>query len=88
MSHATSASVLGMDTGRAFQRGRGGPGGWWIVDEPELHLGQDILVPDLAGWRLLAGSYGGLGSVRVEPFDAIELELDALWPSSVAGEQR
>jgi Uma2 family endonuclease len=23
----------------------------WIIDEPELHLGQDILVPDLAGWR-------------------------------------
>ncbi|MGH8524967.1 MAG: Uma2 family endonuclease, partial [Gammaproteobacteria bacterium] len=29
----------------------GGPGGWWILDEPELHLGRDILVPDLAGWR-------------------------------------
>ena len=31
--------------------GDGGPGGWWILDEPELHLGADILVPDLAGWR-------------------------------------
>jgi Uma2 family endonuclease len=29
----------------------GGPGGWWILFEPELHLGPDILVPDLAGWR-------------------------------------
>ena len=29
----------------------GGPGGWWILDEPELHLGEDILVPDLAGWH-------------------------------------
>jgi Uma2 family endonuclease len=29
----------------------GGPGGWWILFEPELHLGTDILVPDLAGWR-------------------------------------
>jgi Uma2 family endonuclease len=28
-----------------------GPGGWWILFEPELHLGRDILVPDLAGWR-------------------------------------
>lgn len=30
------------------------PGGWWILDEPELHLGDpaDILVPDLAGWRI------------------------------------
>lgn len=34
-----------------FDRGRGGPGGWWILDEPELHLGSDVLVPDLAGWR-------------------------------------
>jgi hypothetical protein len=34
-----------------FDRGWGGPGGWWIIDEPELHLGPDVLVPDLAGWR-------------------------------------
>ena len=31
--------------------GPGGPGGWWILYEPELHLGADVLVPDLAGWR-------------------------------------
>ena len=31
--------------------GRGGPGGWWIIDEPELHVGGHVLVPDLAGWR-------------------------------------
>ncbi|MEO0973769.1 MAG: Uma2 family endonuclease [Pseudomonadota bacterium] len=49
--HAHVASTLGMDIGSSFQRGRGGPGGWWILDEPELHLGSDILVPDLAGWR-------------------------------------
>lgn len=49
--HAKVSSVLGMDLGGAFQRGRGGPGGWWIVDEPELHFGKDVLVPDLAGWR-------------------------------------
>ena len=29
----------------------GAPGGWWILIEPELHLGDDVLVPDLAGWR-------------------------------------
>jgi Uma2 family endonuclease len=29
----------------------GGPGGWIILDEPELHLGAQILVPDVAGWR-------------------------------------
>jgi Uma2 family endonuclease len=35
-----------------FQLGIGGPGGWWILDEPELHFGDDVLVPDLAGWRV------------------------------------
>ena len=51
MPHALATSVLGHDLGNPFQFGRGGPGGWWIIDEPELHLGEDILVPDLAGWR-------------------------------------
>lgn len=146
--HAESASVLGMDLGGAFHRGRGGPGGWIILDEPELHLGADILVPDLGGWRRerlpavpdapffelapdwvcevlspntalldrrrklpiyarenvphvwlvdpkarsvegfrLAGeSYqyvtvvGEDEHVRLEPFEALELELSALWP--------
>jgi len=27
------------------------PGGWWFLVEPELHLGDDVLVPDVAGWR-------------------------------------
>ena len=27
------------------------PGGWWILFEPELHLGEDVLVPDVAGWK-------------------------------------
>jgi Uma2 family endonuclease len=49
--HARASSVLGGDLGPPFDRGRGGPGGWWIVDEPELHLGRHVLVPDLAGWR-------------------------------------
>lgn len=145
--HAHAASTLGMDIGSAFQRGRGGPGGWWIVDEPELHFGADVLVPDLAGWRieeapddraaaffevaptwvcevvspstgrhdrvgklpvyaragvswawlvdplhetlevfehrdgawLLAKAFGGDDTVRAAPFEAIELELSALW---------
>jgi Uma2 family endonuclease len=34
-----------------FQRGRGGPGGWVFMVEPELHFGSDVVVPDLAGWR-------------------------------------
>jgi Uma2 family endonuclease len=30
---------------------RGGPGGWLFLIEPELVLGRDILVPDIAAWR-------------------------------------
>ena len=48
---ALAGSSLGDELVSPFQKGRGGPGGWWILDEPELHFGGDILVPDLAGWR-------------------------------------
>lgn len=51
MRHARASSVLGGELLRRFDRGDGGPGGWWLVDEPELHLGRDVLVPDIAGWR-------------------------------------
>lgn len=49
--HARAASVLGGELMGPFDHGRGGPGGWWILDEIELHFGEDVLVPDLAGWR-------------------------------------
>lgn len=49
--HAIAASALGEELGPPFKRGRNGPGGWMILDEPELHLGEHIVVPDLGGWR-------------------------------------
>jgi Uma2 family endonuclease len=49
--HAVATSVLGGELGPPYHSGRGGPGGWWIIFEPELHLDEDVLVPDLAGWR-------------------------------------
>src|SRR5436190_24339951 len=49
--HGHATFVLGVDLGATFQRGRGGPGGWFLMFEPELHLGEDVLVPDLSGWR-------------------------------------
>ena len=51
--HAVAESSLGGDLHSPFQRGRGGPGGWWIITEPELHLvrDQEVAVPDLAGWK-------------------------------------
>ena len=55
--HARSSSALGMKLGGPFDLGEGGPGGWSILDEPELHFPDptevgavDALVPDLAGW--------------------------------------
>lgn len=145
--HALAASSIGGELYGPFHRGRGGPGGWVILDEPELHLHAHVLVPDLAGWRrermpqvpdasafelapdwvcevlspstavvdrvqkvpiyaqagvghvwlvdpvlqtvealrLEAGGYRLLGTwtgdakVRLEPFEAFELELSALW---------
>ncbi|WP_437301805.1 Uma2 family endonuclease [Sorangium sp. So ce388] len=51
--HTRTASLLGSSLTGPFDRGRDGPGGWVILDEPELHLGPrpDKVVPDLAGWR-------------------------------------
>lgn len=145
--HTLVASALGGELIGPFQRGRGGTGGWWILDEPELHLGEDILIPDLAGWKrtrmpvppdeafftlppdwvcevlspstagfdrvkklpvymreqvrhvwlidplaqtlevlrreddrwIVAGDYAGDQRIRAEPFEAVELELEALW---------
>ena len=53
--HAHASLQIGGDLGPSFGRpggrGRGGPGGWWILFEPEVHLRSDILVPDIVGWR-------------------------------------
>jgi Uma2 family endonuclease len=146
-THARASSSIGGELYGPFDRGRGGPGGWIILDEPELHVLGHVLVPDLAGWRRkrmhempdasafelapdwtcevlspstakvdrvdkvpiyaqasvshvwlvdpvlqtlealrlesggyrLVGTWHGSAKVRVEPFDAIELELAALW---------
>jgi Uma2 family endonuclease len=52
--HARAAFALSADLDGPFNRRPGGPrgpGGWFIVFEPELHLGTDVVVPDIAGWR-------------------------------------
>ncbi len=46
----TSAEILGM-LRNPFRLGSGGPGGWIFMNKPELHLGSNVLVPDIAGWR-------------------------------------
>ncbi len=50
--HGTSATSLTLEIGGPFQKGRGGPGGWVFIAEPELHLGPHVVVPDLAGWHV------------------------------------
>ncbi len=51
--HAVSSSSLGAELYGPYQRGTDGPGGWWIIDEPEIHFAHDeeVCVPDIAGWR-------------------------------------
>ena len=49
--HTYASSVLGHEVGPPYQLGRGGPGGWIILDKTEILLGENILVPDFAGWR-------------------------------------
>ncbi|MFT3773127.1 MAG: Uma2 family endonuclease [Minicystis sp.] len=52
-AHTNTTTLLAGELHGPFRRGKGGPGGWVILYEPETHLGPkpDKLVPDLAGWR-------------------------------------
>jgi Uma2 family endonuclease len=49
--HGIVATELGGKLVVSFGHTNSGPGGWVIIFEPELHLRDDILVPDIAGWR-------------------------------------
>lgn len=49
--HGVATNALASEINPPYQKGRDGPGGWIFLDEPELHLGFDVIVPDLAGWR-------------------------------------
>lgn len=52
--HARASSAIGGDLFGSFDGPPGAPpepGGWWILDKPEIHFGDDVVVPDLAGWR-------------------------------------
>ena len=51
LRHSRAELSLGRAIAGPYDDGVGGPGGWWILVEPELHLGRNVLVPDLAGWR-------------------------------------
>ena len=73
-SHARAASRLGMIIGPPYDLGQGGPGGWWIVVEPELHFGRNVLVPDLGGWkRDRVPEYPDAGKCEIAPDWACEI---------------
>jgi Uma2 family endonuclease len=67
--HARAETELSIDIGSAYGRGRGGPGGWWIIVEPEIHFITDVevTVPDLAGWRKSACQDSRGSSIRGRP---------------------
>lgn len=52
-AHGRASDRLNRSIGRSFDDALDGPGGWWIVAEPEVHFVRDraVAVPDLAGWR-------------------------------------
>jgi Uma2 family endonuclease len=77
--HLTAASFLMALLGNPFVFGEGGPGGWYIVGEPELHLGEDVLIPDLAGWRRERIPKAPKASVLVMPPDWV---CEVLSPST------
>lgn len=50
--HQSTGTAIGGDLRGPFDRGRGGPGGWWILIEPGIALpGTPEIAPDVAGWR-------------------------------------
>ncbi len=51
--HSRVESTLEYELFGPFYRGRGGPGGWWILVEPKIHfvIDTEVSVPAIAGWR-------------------------------------
>jgi Uma2 family endonuclease len=50
--HGRAQSALSHGLFGPFDLGRGGPGGWWLINEPDVAFGEhDIVSPDVAGWR-------------------------------------
>ena len=49
--HSRAANRLGTEVTVPFDLGRGGPGGWTFLVEPELHFGPHVVVPDIGGWK-------------------------------------
>lgn len=51
LRHSIASNELSHQIRRPSRKGKGGPSGWIFADEPELHFGEQVVVPDIAGWR-------------------------------------
>ena len=49
--HGRAVNRLQAELGGPFDLNRKQPGGWVFINEPELHLGPHVVVPDIAGWH-------------------------------------
>ncbi len=49
--HANASSAIGSIILPPYHLGENGPGGWWILFEPEIHLKDQVIVPDIGGWK-------------------------------------
>jgi Uma2 family endonuclease len=51
-AHQSTIAEIYAELRNPFQRGRGGPGGWWLIPDVDVEFGvHDILRPDISGWR-------------------------------------
>jgi len=51
LKHGNASSSLLHELMGPYHKGKGGPGGWIIMREPEIHLAENIIVPDIGGWK-------------------------------------
>jgi Uma2 family endonuclease len=51
-AHSRAQARVAGELSGPFDQGRGGPGGWWLLIEPDVEFEvHEIVVPDVAGWR-------------------------------------
>ncbi len=84
-AHQAALMLVGAELLGPFQRGRGGPGGWWLIPDVDVSFGaHDVVRPDLSGWRKdRVPNFPGVRPVRVRPDWVCEM----LSPGSAALDQ-
>jgi Uma2 family endonuclease len=51
-AHQSTIGEIYAELRNPFQRGRGGPGGWWLIQDVDVEFGaHDVVRPDISGWR-------------------------------------